>query len=41
MEIVGGPLPPINTQKMSVDKETVFDYYVDPNAKAWKLWEAE
>ena len=41
MESVGGPLPPINTQKMSVDKETVFDFYVDPNAKAWKLWEAE
>jgi len=41
METVGGPLPPINTQKMSVDKETVFDFYVDPNAKAWKLWEAE
>lgn len=26
---------------MSVDKETVFDYYVDPNSKLWKIWEAE
>jgi dynein heavy chain len=26
---------------MSVDKETVYDYYVDPQTKQWKLWEAE
>jgi len=26
---------------MSVDKETVFDYYIDENSKQWKLWEAE
>jgi dynein heavy chain len=26
---------------MSVDKESIFDYYVDENTKEWKLWEAE
>ena len=26
---------------MSVDKETVYDYYIDPITKQWKLWEAE
>jgi len=26
---------------MTVDRETVFDYYVDPNVKGWKQWEAE
>ena len=26
---------------MAVEKETVFDYYVDPNTKSWKIWEAE
>ena len=29
-------LPQISAQKMSVDKETVFDYYVDPITKQWK-----
>lgn len=35
------PLPPISAQKMSVDKETCFDYFVDETTKQWKLWEAE
>ena len=26
---------------MSVDKETVYDYYVDPITRSWKIWEAE
>ena len=26
---------------MSIDKETVYDYYVDPSTKTWKVWEAE
>jgi dynein heavy chain len=26
---------------MSVDKESIFDYYVDESTKEWKLWEAE
>ena len=36
-----GILPAISAQKMSVDKESIFDYYVDENTKEWKLWEAE
>lgn len=35
------PLPPISAQKMSVDKESIFDYYVDEKTKEWRLWEAE
>lgn len=41
LESRNAPLPPISPQKMSVDKETIFDYYVDENTKQWKLWEAE
>lgn len=41
IETIGGPLPPIQANKISVEKETVFDYYVEPNSKTWKLWEAE
>ena len=41
LESKGAPLPQISGQKMSVDKETVFDYYVDAKSKEWKLWEAE
>src|SRR3569833_2314320 len=41
LESRNAPLPQISAQKMSVDKETVFDYYVDPNTKSWRLWEAE
>ncbi len=26
---------------MQIDKETVFDYFIDENTKQWKLWEAE
>ena len=26
---------------MSVDKETVFDYFIRPETKDWALWEAE
>jgi dynein heavy chain len=26
---------------MSVDKESIFDYYVDEQSKEWRLWEAE
>jgi len=36
-----GILPAISAQKMSVDKESIFDYYVDEQTKEWKLWEAE
>ena len=34
-------LPQISAQKMTVDKETIFDYYVDPVNKSWVLWQAE
>jgi len=41
LESKNAPLPSISAQKMSVDKETVYDYYVDPSTKTWKVWEAE
>lgn len=41
LESKNAPLPAISAQRMSVDKETVFDYYVDEQTKQWKLWEAE
>mmetsp|Transcript_8591 Transcript_8591/g.9745 ORF Transcript_8591/g.9745 Transcript_8591/m.9745 type:complete len:2884 (-) Transcript_8591:1352-10003(-) len=41
LEGLGAPLPQISGQKMSVDKETVFDYYIKPETKDWTLWEAE
>jgi dynein heavy chain len=41
LESRSAPLPQISAQKMSVDKETCFDYYVDQGTKQWKLWEAE
>ena len=41
IESCGGPLPPIQANKISIEKETIFDYYVDPNSKQWKLWEAD
>jgi len=41
LESRNAPLPPITAQKMSVDKESVFDYYVEETSKEWKLWEAE
>jgi dynein heavy chain len=40
LESRNAPLPPITPQKMATDKETIFDYYVDEDTKAWKLWEA-
>jgi len=41
LESRNAPLPPISQQKMTVEKETIFDYYVDDGTKQWKLWEAE
>lgn len=41
LESKNAPLPSISAQKMAVDKETVYDYYVDPSNKQWKVWEAE
>jgi dynein heavy chain len=41
LESRNAPLPPISAQRTAVDKETIFDYYVDEDTKQWKLWEAE
>ena len=41
LEGLGAPLPQISGQKLSVDKETVFDYYIKKETKDWCLWEAE
>ena len=41
LESRNAPLPSISAQKMAVDKETVYDYYIDPSTKNWKIWEAE
>ena len=41
LEGLGAPLPQISGQKMSVDKETVFDYYISNGSKDWTLWEAD
>ena len=41
LENLGAPLPQISGQKMSVDKETVFDYYIKMDTKDWSLWEAK
>jgi len=35
------PLPQISASRMAVDKETVYDYKVDPVSKSWVIWEAE
>jgi dynein heavy chain len=34
------PLPQISQHKANFDKETIFDYFVDPETKTWKLWQA-
>jgi dynein heavy chain len=41
LEGLGAPLPQISGQKMSIDKETVFDYYVNENTRDWSIWEAD
>ena len=41
LEGLGAPLPKISGQKMSVDKETVYDYYVKEDSRDWCLWEAD
>jgi dynein heavy chain len=34
----GAPLPPISPQKLQVDHETVFDYFVHEQTFQWTLW---
>jgi len=41
LEKVNAPLPHISAQRQTVDKETIFDYYVNPVTKEWELWAAE
>ena len=41
LEKIGAPLPAISAQKQNFDKETMFDYYVDPETRQWKMWQAD
>jgi len=38
LEKLNAPLPQISPQKQNFDKETVFDYWIDPESKQWCLW---
>ena len=38
LERVNGALPNITAQRANFDKETIFDYYVNPKTKAWETW---
>ena len=38
LERVGAALPNITPQRANFDKETVFDYYVNPKTRAWENW---
>lgn len=38
LEKANAPLPQISAHKANFDKETVFDYFIDPETKTWKLW---
>jgi hypothetical protein len=41
LEKIGAPLPPITAQRQNFDKETIFDYYINPDKKEWELWAPE
>jgi len=38
LERVGAALPQISQQKQAQEKETVFDYFVNPQTKTWEQW---
>jgi hypothetical protein len=45
LERASAPLPQISAQKMIAEKETVFDYIIDPETKTWiivtpEVWNA-
>ena len=40
LEKCNAPLPQISQHKANFDKETVFDYFIDPETKTWKLWQS-
>jgi len=37
LEKANAPLPTISPQKMIAEKETVFDYIIDPETKTWTM----
>ena len=41
LEKIGAPLPQISAQRQNFDKETIFDYYINPNNRQWELWAPE
>ena len=41
LEKIGAPLPQISAQRQNFDKETVFDYYINPQTRQWELWAPE
>ena len=41
LEKSGAPLPTISAQKQLTEKETIFDYFLDPDTKQWALWQPE
>jgi len=38
LERVNGNLPSISAQRQNFDKETVFDYYINPDTRQWENW---
>ena len=41
LEKINAPLPPISVQKQNFDKETIFDWYINPETRAWEMWQPE
>lgn len=41
LESRNAPLPAVQASKVALDKETLFDYSIEPKSRQWKLWEAE
>jgi dynein heavy chain len=41
LEKAGAPLPPITAQKQISEKESIFDFYIDPETKNWAYWAPE
>ena len=38
LEKVGAVLPNISAQRANIDKETVYDYYINPKTRNWENW---
>ena len=41
LEKINAPLPQISAQRQNFDKETIFDYYINPTNRQWELWAPE